>query len=590
MARTKKSFNPRDFTKKKDEDILVVIQEDFKRAETYQRPFFDKFADFYKQYSCIHDGLRPDGSNLFIPYIYNIIETALPKLLSSIFESHPFITYKPVGMDDAHKGEAMTNLVYFQMKQKMKATTRLYEVFKSAIMYGTAFSKQTWKYEEKEVIERQMVDEEVEMEDGNLVTVPIRKPTPTKKVTYDAPVIRNIPLEALYFDPGYQDLDDSPFVIHEYFMELHELKAGQREGYYKNVDKVSDSPQDGPLKERYDSVGTVMGNMKDGVKIWEYWTDYWLVTVANGDTVIRVEPNPYYHKKKPFVKWVALAMPNEPYGKSMIETLVDLQSELNTLRNQRIDNVSLALNRMFLIAKGSGIDVDQLKSRPNGWIEVDDVSKDIKELEVKDITSAAYRDEEIVKTDMDVTSGVHNMDRGQPTDRRETATVASLMSSASSERFKLQVLMLCEDPMTELGWQLAELNKQFLEDETFILITGDDGKTGRARVEFGEINTDFDVIPTSSATDAAVNKEVRRGQLIQMMNVALNNPVVNQAGFLKEIFKEFEFKNLDELIQETPPPPPPGDDGGVPTDDAGGLYPQQGGVGAMAQYLQNPNL
>lgn len=592
MARKSKSLDPRNFKGRSDAEIIQTVTEDMRRAVTFQQPFFDKFARFFQQYQCIHENMRADGSNLFIPYIYNIIETALPKILASVIETKRIISYKPVGPGDDEKAEMLTNLVAYQMTQKMKAATRFYEIYKCAILYGTAISKQTWKYKEKVVTAREMQDFEVLMDDGTTVMIPMRAPAKKKKVIYDAPDMKNIPIESFFFDPAYSDVDDSPFCIHEYFRELYELRQGEKEGYYKNTAKISEEPEDGARKSRYDSSGVTLGEMSNGVRIWEYWTDDWLVTIANKDTVIRVEENPYFHGKKPFIRWVTVPMPNEFYGKSMVEALTDLQAELNTVRNQRVDNVSLALNRMFLIAKGSGIDVDQLKSRPNGFIEVEDVEKDIKELAVQDVTSSAYRDEEIIKTDMDVTSGVHNHDRGQAGERRETATTATLLSSASSERFRLQILMMEEDSLTELGRQLAELNKQFLDDETYILITGEGGDISTVPVSFEDIDVEYDVMASGTATDATVNKEVRKGQLIQLMSTAVNNPYINQPALLKEIFKEFDFKNFEDLIIEQPAPAQ-GEETPVDAATAGqtggepeGLYPQMGGVGQMGQYLQ----
>jgi hypothetical protein len=589
MARRKKPLNPRDFENQTDAEIAQVILEDYERALAYQQPYFDKFAKFFKQYNCIHESLRETGSNLFIPYIYNIIETALPKILGSIFDSKPYITYKPVGLDDTAKGEAMTNLVYYQMKAKMKASSRFYEIIKTCLMFGTAISKQTWKYQEKEVTRRDMTVQKVIDEDGVVLDIPVRAPVKKTIVLYDAPHMENIPLESFFHDPAYTSVDESPFGMHEYFRELHELKSGELDGYYKNTATLSEEREAGALRTKYDSSGIQLGNMKDGVRIWEYWTDDWLITMANKSTVIRKEPNPFYHGKKPFIKWNTVIMPNEWYGKSMIETLVDLQAELNTVRNQRVDNVSLAINRMFLIAKGANIDVEQLKSKPNGFIEVDDIDKDIKEMLFKDVTSSAYQEEEVIKTDMDVTSGVHNMDRGQAGERKETATVASLMSSASSERFRMQVLLLEEDPMTELGMQLAELNKQYLEDDTFITITSEDGGTSQVAMSIDDIDVEYDVVSTGTAADASVNKEVRQGQLVNLLSTALNNPAVNQSGLAKEVFKEFGFKNLEELVSAVPavPPTPPE----VPTDAA----PQEGattfgGIGAGALLQQNTNV
>ena len=106
MARKKKSFDPRNFGGRSDTEIMKIIEEDMKRSEEFQQPYFDKFALYFQQYNCVTETKRSDGANLFIPYIYNIIETALPKILGSVFESKPFITYKPIGSDDDMKAEA----------------------------------------------------------------------------------------------------------------------------------------------------------------------------------------------------------------------------------------------------------------------------------------------------------------------------------------------------------------------------------------------------------------------------------------------------------------------------------------------------
>lgn len=589
---TQKPINPRDFEGQEDSYILDIVTEDMERALKFQAPYFRKFANFYRLYNSVmlDSEKRPNGANLFIPYIYNIVETSIPKILGSVLDSKPFISYKPVGDLDLYKGEKMTMLVDFQLRQYMKAATRLYEIFKSSTMYGTAISKQIWKYETKTVTRRKMAPITVEMDDGTMEETEALQPQPETIVTYDAPNMQNIPLEAFFFDPAYTDIDPSPWVCHEYWMELYELQAGAegKDAVYKNVKSLTTAEtQGGPLADRLMSTTPEQGNMRDGVRIWEYWTNDWKVMVANKTTVVQCIPNPYYHKKKPFVKWVLIPMPNEFYGKPPIEALEDLQAELNTTRSQRIDNVSLALNKMFIINRNAQVDTAQLVSRPNGWIEVDNVEEDIKEMTFSDVTSSAYKEEEIIKEDMDVTSGVHNYDRGQQGDRKDTATVANLLTSASSERFKLQVMMMEEDPMNELGKQLAELNKQFLDGDVWVRITQDDGTSTAVPVSFEDIDTEYDIISVGTAIEASVNKEVRQAQLVQLFNMASQLPEVNRPELVKAIFKEFDMKDIENLILT-----PEQQAAQMPVDGAEqipGMATTPGmGVGGLASYAQNP--
>lgn len=597
MARPKIPDNPRDFKGQTDDYILQVVTEDWNRSVSFCNPYFDLFQEFYRLYNCqfTDEEKRPNGANLFIPYIYNIVETSIPKLIGSILDSRPFISYMPQGGSDEQKGKNMTSLVDFQMRQYMRAATRFYEIFKTACLYGTAISKQGWRYETKNVTRRKNdVEQTVELGDGTPQKTKGQDIVVEPKVLYDAPEIKNIPLESFRFDPAYTDIDSSPFVGHEYWKEKHELTS---EKGYRNTSKLStEDQQDGELRDRLTLLQKNPANMKNGVRIWEYWTDDYKVLIANKTTVIQCIENPYYHHKKPFTKWTLIPMPNEWFGKPPIAALTDLQAELNTTRSQRIDNVSLALNRMYLVNRNASVDPKQLVSRPNGYVEVDDINNDIKELITQDVTGSAYKEEEIIKEDMDVTSGIHNYDRGQEGSRKETATVANLLTSASSERFKLQIMMMEEDPMADVGRQLAELNKQFLDDGTWIRVTQDGGDATAQQISLADIDAEFDIVAVGTAIEAAVNKELRQTQLIQLLSTSSNIEGVNMKELMRDIFKEFDFKNIDELI--TPDVPvdtgtavdPNAEQAETPSGVAepGGIYPQTGGVGGMGLGLEQP--
>jgi hypothetical protein len=587
MARKKLPDDPRDFANQTDDYILSVVTEDVKRAEEFCQPFIAKFSEYNDAYNAVipPEKLREEGANLAIPYIYSTVETALPKIINSIFDSKPYISYKPVSADDGDKAKMLTQLVDYQMRQKMKAASVLYTIFKSALIEGTAISKQTWKYETKKVVRRLPTKEMQVLDDGTEQVVEVSVPQEVEEVVYDAPKIAHIPLGEFLFDPAYSSIEASPFGCHVYYMELHELKKGEKAKRYKNTKKLS-TESDTEL----DHFGEPnrKGNMRDGVLIWEYWTDDWKVMIANKSVVVQAMENPYFHKSKPFTKWTPIPVPGAFYGKSMVESLIALQHELNTLRSQRLDNVSFAINRMFLINRNAEIDTKQLRSRPNGFIEVDDIQNDIREMVVADVTGSAYRDEEVVKADMDVTSGVHSYDRGQNPVRRDTATVASLLTSASSERFKLQAIMLEEDPLTDVGRHLAELNNQFLSDETFIAITNEDtGEEELAPITFEDIDIQYDVAAVGTAIEPSVNKEVRQSQLIQLLNVAASIPGVNTPELMKEIFQAFEFKNASELVKDEEQMAmemqAQGMGGGV---NNAGMGSQMGGVGGLGPYLQ----
>jgi hypothetical protein len=67
----------------------------------------------------------------------------------------------------------------------------------------------------------------------------------------------------------------------------------------------------------------------------------------------------------------------------------DLQGELNEVRNLRLDNVKLAMNKRYFVKRGAQVDLRSLtRSTPGGVTLMNDPAKDVVINEVKDVTRA----------------------------------------------------------------------------------------------------------------------------------------------------------------------------------------------------------
>ena len=555
--------NPRDFLNMDRDLVLKQVIQDFNDSNAYQENAFKLFQDCYKMYRA-HieaENMREDGSNLFIPYIFNIVENAYPKIVKSLFSVRPYIPFMPVNSNDAdsaRKAENMTKLVEWELDNKMKGRLVYNNILRSACMYGTAISKQTWKLEERPVVKRtEVVGYQTDPETGLTVSVTSMQPTETREITYDAPFMQNIELQDFFFDPYGTDIDNCEYVIHRYWLPMHKIIS------------MADSRQldidEGTIKKKLTAIGRQSENDKSSVinmgqkpsrsnevEVLEYWTNDIKCIVLNKTLVALVTPNPYWHKRKPFSKWECVPVSGEFYGIGIIEMCRQLQIELNTTRNQRIDNVSFALNRMFTILRTANIDTTQLRSRPNGFIEVDDHG-DIKELPINEVKASSYTEETVIKNDMDVTSGVYNYTRGEPADRRETATTASILAQAGNDRFESQVLQIGWGGFSDSALQLAWLNRQYITVDTEIAVVGDDGKQSTAMVNQDDIDVDLQIIPTPSSLFSAANKQIQQNVLVQLANIMVNNPNVNQEEFLKRIFEAFDFTDPEKLLVSNQP-------------------------------------
>lgn len=562
--------NPRDFLNMDRKLVLQRVLQDFNDSSNFQKKPFELFEECYKMYRAHIDekDMREDGSNLFIPYIFNIVENAFPKIVKSLFSVRPYIPYLPVNANDAgsaKKADNMTKLVEWELDNKMKGRLVYNNILRSACIYGTAISKQTWKLEERPVVKRaEIAGYQTDPETGFTAQITTMQPVETTEIVYDAPYMQNIELQNFFFDPYGTDIDNCEYCIHRYWLPMHKLiemaNNGQLDISAKEIkEKIGSSSTratEGDTKSAAIGMGTKPNRTND-VEVLEYWTNDVKCIVLNRCLVGLVTANPYWHRRKPFSKWECVPVSGEFYGIGIVEMCRQLQIELNTTRNQRIDNVSYALNRMYSILRAANIDTTQLKSRPNGFIEVDS-HDDIKELQVADVKSSAYTEETVIKNDMDVTSGVYNYTRGEPADRRETATTASILSQAGNDRFESQVLQIGWGGFSDSALQLAWLNRQYITVDTQIAVVGDNGEQSSIMINQDDIDVDLQIIPAPSSLFSAANKQIKQNSLVQLSNILVNNPTVNQEEYLKRVFEAFDFTNPESLInkpQATPTAP-----------------------------------
>lgn len=533
-----------DWEKAKEADILDKVIRDFDSAVMTRAPHEEKWVRWYKLYRSYTEK-KDTGANLFIPYTFSAIESVVPRLISTMFASRPFIGVLPVNEESVDKAKMHEKLLDYQLTQRINTIELASMWIKEALMYGTSHIKPVWRYEIRNVKQKVPVTSilGVSMES---------KYQDTEIVAYDDPHVEHIDIWDIYVDPDATSVDDAEYVVHRVFRTKEHIKRMAQNGIYKNIEKIGNSfsptsSDEIGSEERMSSIGLSKSpKQQDKIELLEYWTDERIIVVANRSAIIRNEPNPFWHGKKPFIRIVDHPVPHEYYGIGEIEPIEYLQYELNDTRNQRMDNVNLVLNRMWKVLRGADIVPDQLISRPGGFIEVDDMG-DIEEVKFTDVTSSSYKEEEEIKRDIDRTVGVFDYARGETTDRRETATTASILSNAANERFKLKVQLMEDMGLRRLGLMLIQLNQQFIDSERVIRVVGDDGVNFEI-LSPEDIMGEFDIMPIGSTVEPIINKETRVNQLISLYGVMKDSPHINQSEFLKKILETADIKDTSRII------------------------------------------
>ena len=536
-------------------ELAKDIVNKFTSTVAFRTPYKNKWDRFYKMYRGVLDETNyPWQSNIWVPLSFSTIETVVPRLVSN----RPQIDILPREPNDEKYAQIMGKIIDYQWDQ-MNMNVLLPEAVKEMCIYGTVVLKAFWYKEESNVIDKQMVDEQM----PELGQVEVEE----NKTIYNGPKVEVVDLYDFFVDPKATTIDNAEWVIHRSMRTLDYLHEMMEDGKYKNIKLLEDeggsfAGNDDEKQMRRNTIGISMPVEQRNdklIEILEYWTDERVITVANRKIIIRDQENPFRHGKKPFIVCVDQKIPHEFYGMGELEPIETLQYELNDRRNQRMDNVTLILNRMWVVQNGKGVDEDELVSDAGGVVHTDDPNA-IQQLVLPDVTSSSYQEETIIKADIQQTSGVTDFTRGMSSDAlaNDTATGISLLQEASNARFRLKIQNIEDMMLKRLGEMMVSMNNQFMSDETTIRIVGDEGKEFET-IKPEDIKGNFDVSVQAGSTIPG-NESIMKKQVMEMYKLFAGDPEVDQRELKKMVLKvvnpNVNFEKLFVKKEALNPPQP----------------------------------
>jgi len=571
MAKKKKNIKLNDAEKKFS---LQTITNRFKIAENYQNPIFNKLAEYYEYYRVSYAQMDSNiwRSQIKVPYIKQVVDTILPRLVSN----KPTINTLPREPEDTVNAQSMEKLVTYQW-DTMRMNKKLKQWVKAGLIYGVSIMKIGWDWDEKG-------------KDG-LWAEPIS--------IYD-----------FYKDPKTSTIDGS-WVIYKQERDLKTVKDNPNYDT-EGIDAALSSNDSKWKIQEQASLGRSEPDDDERKKVivYEYYGPIateqdgeekeMLIVTANNKHILRAVPlDEIYPCGVPFVAFQDDIMPNDFWAIGEVEPLVALQDELDTLRNQRIDNRKLITNHMWLVDKTKGINWEDFVSRPGGIIECDDVNA-VKPLPVNDTTQNTVQEEAIIKQDMDRTSGVFPGMMGQiqkpmgaTGDVNQTARgfLASLEQAGTKMQYKLDNL---DDAIRELGRKMLKMNQKYISREQVIRIVGKSGIQFE-KIPVEAIRKEYDLFVEGGSTQPQ-NKEVKKimwMNLLQLLVPLSQMPLMdyepgrppaptklNVKWVLDNLLKNFDVPNIEEaFISQMGFSPPPGMPGGMP--------PGMPGMGGMPLNMPN---
>ena len=387
-------------TKWAKEPSILDLKQDYQEAKSYHDSKTSQISEWLDNLNVTGKARikTPEGSSSIVPkLIRKQAEWRYPALSEPFLSTDDVFSVRPVTWEDKKAAQQNQLILNNQFNTRIDKVSFVDEYVRAAVDEGTVILRTGWAFEEEEYTEivpdveyvfndeaapmmqhlDQMAqqapdqyEQEVEPElkqahqlyqqHGRPVEALVKGHKPVKKtrVIKNHPTVEVCDYRNVMIDPTCQgDIDKASFVIYSFESSLAQLKKeGDR---YKNLDQINvtansilGEPDHAPANEHSKNFNFSDEARKKFV-VYEYW-GFWdidgsgvvrpIVAAWVGDTLIRMEDNPFPDQKLPFVVVPYLPVRKSIYGEPDGSLLEDNQKIIGAVTRGMIDILGKSAN------------------------------------------------------------------------------------------------------------------------------------------------------------------------------------------------------------------------------------------------------
>lgn len=521
-----------------------LVTKRFNIARQNLTPWFIKFDRWYSLYRNTQLLKNYYGrANLFVPASFWTVESYVPRIFRSLRDIAAIPKPgKDVTKQEVDNVDSVTALLDYQ-HEEINFDDFLKGWIRGAGLYGMQPAQVSWEYDPE----------------GEL----------------DKPRIDLVDKLDFFYDPVAARIEDCRWIIRRIQnVPIDSLLAVQSKMKYENLEKVmprGTPAQDEGFKARRKSILSVIQRPFDStardIDLYHMWgycptTDDPMnyreenlhIVVANKNTVIKVEKNPFVDilpgNALPFVAMYDTDIFHEMEGIGEIEPIESLQQELNDTRNQRMDNVTMVINRMWEVLRTADVSEEDFVSMP-GKVFFSNIPNGVRALDTPDVTASAYNEEKLIKEDIQqTTTGTANVDIPS-INKSETATGILAVQEAGDTRTEYKVLNM-KKAVRKLWRMILALDQKLLTKDFVVKLEGPKGNS-YIKKSPKDIRGNFDI---DVEVESQQNRLVKKQEAMQLYQLALKTPGANVGLAYKDLLKLFDKNNPDQYYQEPQPQPP----------------------------------
>ncbi|AGH57079.1 hypothetical protein VPMG_00074 [Vibrio phage VBP32] len=461
---------------------------------------------------------KPNRSSVQPKLIRKNNEWRYPALSEPFLATSDIFNVTPYTYEDKEAARQNALLLNHQFNYLLNKVSFIDEYVRTAVDEGTVFCRVGWEFEEEEQdkeetvwdyrpaqvpeqveqlqYESQKMSRSPEWEEAvkrsnqfgqPIVPVAVGTNTVTEMVTVkNQPTVEVVDFRNLTIDPSCDgDLKKAQFVIMSFDTSKAELEAS---GLYKNLDEIMINSNStlGASDDEFDNNDDTDFSFKDDprkrIVAHEYW-GHWdingdgttvpIVATWVGNTLIRMEENPFPDQMHPFVSAQYLPVRKSLYGQPDGELLLDNQKIQGALTRGMIDIMARSANGQTGMRKDM-LDTINRRKFANGedyeFNQIADPRQGIFMHTFPEIPASAQFLLQQQQFEAESMTGVRPF--GATAADTSSATAARDAMDAASKR-ETAILRRLAEGIKEVGHKIISMNQEFLSDQEIIRVTNE---------------------------------------------------------------------------------------------------------------------
>jgi hypothetical protein len=554
------------------------------RREEHYDDTWKRLVDLYRGR---HYDYFTDEDRVLVNLAFSTINVIAP----SIAVNYPKITVNAVNPENAANAviaEAVTN--YWWRHRDFKEQFR--RAVKDFLIVGHGWLKVGYRY-----VEEERVGEHEDISDPN---VEDNVTSTTLVVLQDEPFVERVSPFDVFVDPDATSMRDAKWIAHRVRRTVNDVRTDKRYAASVRKDvgavtyaKYTDDPSSRKIYDKDEGYADVY-------EFYDLKNNTVSVFCDSGDGFLIKPKKQPYSFGHPFVMLRNYDVPDQFYPIGELEAIEPLQRELNETRTQMM-NHRKRYARKYLYRETN------FDSNGRSALESDDDNVMVPvqgDNPLGDVVAPFpalinppefYNQSELIRTDIELVSGVTEFMRGGVSEIRRTATEAALIQDAQNAR-TADKLAVIEKSVAEVGRRVLMLARQYMSGEQVARVLAKDGEPMWVTFDREYLNGDFDFEVAAGSTQPS-NEAFRRQSALQMVDAMapfVSAGVVDVQKLGAYVLQYgFNVKNPEMFMTEPPqaemqpqgqqPPVPP-----IPMDQAAPMMaqPQMAPAGDIPPELQ----